>query len=261
MKVLKHILRLILYGIGGLLLLVLVIAGLTQTQFFRDRLRAVALSQLDTLLIAKAQLGEISGNLVTGFSINGITLTLRGDTILHAEQLSIRYDLFALPGKSIAVHDIILYRPVIHLVRSGAGRWNVEEMIRPTEKDTSAGAFDWPLAVRRLELRDGALSIADSLGMHEPEDDRPPDAVRYSRLNVGGLNVILSFEMRNSDYQATLSSFSCAIARTPIRVRQLTGEFRVTPSSAEVREMRMVTDSSQFRTHGGIVRDQLVRRS
>jgi len=168
MKVLKNILRIILYSIGGILLLLILLGGFSQTQFFRDRLRAVALDQLDSLLTADVILGDITGNLVTGFNVNGFTLSLRGDTVVHAEQLSIRYNLFALPTRSIAVHDVILYRPTIHLRRSAAGIWNVEEMIRPTEGDTSAGAFDWPVSVGRLELRGGTFSITDSLGIREP---------------------------------------------------------------------------------------------
>jgi len=253
MKVLKNILRIILYSIGGILLLLILLGGFSQTQFFRDRLRAVALDQLDSLLTADVILGDITGNLVTGFNVNGFTLSLRGDTVVHAEQLSIRYNLFALPTRSIAVHDVILYRPTIHLRRSAAGIWNVEEMIRPTEGDTSAGAFDWPVSVGRLELRGGTFSITDSLGIREPEGDLAFDAVRYSRLRVQDLNLVLSFQMRDTAYEAALSRFTCTIARTPIRVRQLAGIFHIAPSAVKVTDMRMVTDSSRFRLTAGIV--------
>ena len=123
MNAVKHILRWILYATGAVLLGLLVVAGMTQTQFFRDRLRSFALAQLDSVLIADVALGGIDGNLVTGFSINGITLSLHGDTLIHADQISLRYDLFALPGRSISVHDLVLYHPRIHLTRSLAGRW------------------------------------------------------------------------------------------------------------------------------------------
>ncbi len=253
MKALKNILRVILYGILGILVLFLLLAGFSQTQIFRDRLRAVALDQLDSLLTADVVLGDITGNLVTGFNVHGITLSLRGDTIVHADQLNIRYNLFALPSRSIAVHDITLYHPVIHLRRSGAGLWNIEEMIRPTEEDTSAGAFDWPVSVGHFELRDGTFSITDSVGMREPEGDLAPDAVRYNRLRVQDLNVVLSFQMRDTSYEAALSRFTCTIARTPIRIRQFTGTFHVAPSSVEVMDMRVVTDSSRFALTAGIV--------
>jgi autotransporter translocation and assembly factor TamB len=252
MNVIKHILRWILYATGGALLGLLVLAGVTQTQFFRDRVRSFALAQLDSVLTADVELGGIDGNLVTGFSINGITLSLHGDTLLHADQLSLRYDLFALPGRSIAVHDIVLYHPRIHLTRSLAGRWNVDEMVRPTEKDTSPSPFDWPIIVRRFEIRDGVLFLTDSLGMREPGDGRLPDAVRYSRMQVRDLNLALAFQMQRHAYQLDLTRLSLAIAGTPVRVRQLSGVFALTAAGADVRDMRMVTDSSRFALTAGL---------
>jgi hypothetical protein len=246
MKVLKHILRLILYGIGAVLLLLLLVAGFTQTQMFRDRLRSVALDELDTLFVADVALGEIHGNLVTGFSIDGITISLRGDTVLHADHLNIRYDLLQLWGKTVSVHDITLFRPEVHLIRSSKGKWNLDEMLRPADEDTSKNPFNWPVIVRRCEIRDGTVIITDSIGMKDPDIDRPPDAIRYSRLQVRELNTVIAFQMQQGDYHATISRFSCTVPQSPISVRQLTGDFRLSPAAARVRDLRIVTDSSRL---------------
>jgi hypothetical protein len=246
MKVLKHILRLILYGMGAVLLLLLLVAGFTQTQMFRDRLRSLALNELDSVFVADVALGEIHGNLVTGFSIDGITISLRGDTVLNADHLNIRYDLLQLWGKTISVHDVTLFRPDVRLIRSIKGKWNVDEMLRATDEDTTRNPFTWPVIVRRCEIRDGRVSIADSVGMKDPENDRLPDAIRYSTLHIRDVNTVIAFEMQHREYHATISRFACAVPGSPISVRQLTGDFKLSPASARVRDLRIVTDSSRI---------------
>jgi hypothetical protein len=246
MKVLKHILRLILYGIGAVLLLLLLVAGFTQTQMFRDRLRSMALDELDSVFVAGVALGEIHGNLVTGFSIDGITISMHGDTVLHADHLNIRYDLLQLWGKTVSVHDITLFRPEVHLTRSSKGKWNINEMLRPTEDDTTRNPFNWPVIVRRCEIRDGVVSISDSVGMQDPDNDRPRDAIRYSRLRVRDLNTVIAFQMQQGEYHASISRFSCTVPQSPISVRQLTGDFKLTQAVARVRDLRIVTDSSRI---------------
>ena len=97
----------ILKAAGGVLLLLLLIAGLTQTQLFRDSLRSFALAELDSLLVAKVSLGEIEGNLITGFQIDGMSMTLDGDTIVSTSHLDLRYNLFEIPGKTISVQSTL----------------------------------------------------------------------------------------------------------------------------------------------------------
>ena len=117
MNVLKLILRIILYVTGGVMVLLLLLGSLTQTQFFRDRLRAFALAELDSLLVAEVTMGDLHGNLVTGFSVDGLTLTLDGDTVLSASQVGVRYDLFEIASRTISFHTIVLERPTINLLR------------------------------------------------------------------------------------------------------------------------------------------------
>ena len=65
----KKIFKWLAYIAAGIIALASLVAGVSQTQFFRDRLRAFALAQLDSLLDADVRLGEIRGNLITGFTM------------------------------------------------------------------------------------------------------------------------------------------------------------------------------------------------
>ena len=245
MNVLKLILRIILYVTGGVMVLLLLLGSLTQTQFFRDRLRAFALAELDSLLVAEVTMGELRGNLVTGFSVDGLTLTLDGDTVLSASQVGVRYDLFEIASRTISFHTIVLDHPTIHLLRSPSGVWNIERIARPTPPDTTPSRFDWALQVRRLDIRQGVVMLVDSTALNEPRDpEAPRDALDYDHLVLREFALGLSFSMRDDVYRAGITRLGFVAEGTPLRVRQISGDFQVTPLQTSITDLRILTDSS-----------------
>ena len=224
MNVLKLILRIILYVTGGVMVLLLLLGSLTQTQFFRDRLRAFALAELDSLLVAEVTMGDLHGNLVTGFSVDGLTLTLDGDTVLSASQVGVRYDLFEIASRTISFHTIVLDRPTIHLLRSRSGVWNIERIAGPSPPDTTSSRFDWALQLRRLDIRQGVVMLVDSTALNEPRDPEwPRNALDYDHLVLREFTLGLSFSMRDDVYRAGITRLAFVAEGTPLRCSPRSG--------------------------------------
>ena len=108
----KKSLKIVLSVLGIIVLLLAVLAGVTQTQFFRDRLRAAVLSNLDTLFAADVYLGPLRGNLVSGFSIDSVALSVAGTPVVSAERIDLRYNLWEIPGKTLSVKALALVRQI-----------------------------------------------------------------------------------------------------------------------------------------------------
>lgn len=253
MKVVKHIARVALYAAGGIVLLLLLLAAATQTQFFRDRVRAFALAQLDSVLIAHVEMGPVTGNLVTGFAIDGLSIVLGPDTIVQARQVGLRYNIFELPGKTISVHSLVLDRPVVRMLRSRSGTWNLDAMMRPTAPDTAAAPFDWAIHLQRLEIIGGTVVLVDSTSLDDAEDpDRPPDAIDYDHIQLTDLSLALSLRIQGESYGAQITRFSAAVAGTPVRVKHMSGAFDLDSSSVRVTDFRILTDSSHVGLEAGL---------
>ncbi len=253
MRTLKRILRFALYAAGGFVLLLLVVAGLTQTQMFRDRLRSFVLAELDSALVAKVSLGEIHGNLVTGFQIDGMAMTLDGDTIVSTSRLDLKYDLFEIPGKTIAVHSLALDRPVVRLLRSHNGSWNIGRIARTTDDDTTTSRFDWAIVVKSLELRNGMVVLVDSTSLIHPADpDRPRNAVDYDEVFLDNFWLALSFSSKKDVHTADVASLRFDVRGTPLHLHELSGKFQTSPKGARVADMRIRTDSSDVRLQAAV---------
>lgn len=244
----KRFFTIALYVAVGTVGLLLLVAGITQTQFFRDRLRAAASSALDSLLVADVDLGELQGNLISGFSLGPVTIRDGGDTVLAVDRLDIRYDLFQIPGRTIAVKSVLLVHPRVNLVCGRDGIWNFHRMMRPAPADTSAGGpFTWSVVLRSFELRDGRLSVTDSSAL--PEGDTPVDAghVNYHRFRLTGVNMRSSLLYTALEQRATITALSFASDQAGVNLDSASGDFRVTPRGAFVNGLTLVTRQSHLR--------------
>jgi hypothetical protein len=264
----KKILKRILYVILGILVFLLLLAGVTQTQFFRDRLRAVVVSNLDSLLTADVALGEFTGNLVTGFSIDGISLTVGDHDLLVADRLDVRYDLFQIPGNTISIDRFTLVKPRFALIRGRDGRWNFERMIRPTSDDTSVAApLTWVVLLNRLEIQDGAVRLVDSAALAEPDHERDgPYYVEYHDVTLTGFQLVTSLAITKDEKRAEIENLSFHSVTPEITLKRFSGLFSVRKDGAVVKNMVLQTGRSDLALHaemegvdvfGGIDLEQL----
>lgn len=245
----KKILKWLAYIAATLIVIVTVVAGITQTQFFRNELRSYALEQLDSLLDAEVHLGEIQGNLIAGFSIDSVAFQVRGETFVSARRLDIHYDLFQIPSKRISVNRLILVEPHIALICGRDSIWNFHRMVRPTPDDTTSKPFDWPVAVGRLEIRNGSFRLIDSAALREPDHVlSDPRFVEYHDVTAESLNLVMTSALiAPTDKRVTINSLTF-FSRTPdIRMREFSGEFRVTEKFAEVKKLHVRTSATDLR--------------
>jgi hypothetical protein len=245
----RKFLKIAVYALGGILAFLLLLAAVTQTQFFRDRLRAAALSTITSLFDAEVHLGELRGNLVTGFSVDSIAVRVQDSPLLVAERLDLRYNLLEIPGRKISVNAITLIRPVITLQRLPGGRWNFDRMIRPPTPDTlPSPPMTWVFKIDRLEIRDGIITLVDSVSLRDPEH-RPADSteVEYHQVSLHDFNLIASGDVRPNAKTIGISLLSFVSDRPEFALKKLEGEFTITPSEALVKNLVIETNRSNLR--------------
>ncbi len=244
----KRLVRIAVWLFDGILVFVLLVAGLTQTQIFRDRLRTVALSNLDSLLIAQVHLGELRGNLITGFEIDSISVSVDGTPVVAASRLDIRYNIFALPGKTLSLSKIALFNPSFTLLRDRGGSWNFERMIRPRAGDTTAGKpFDWMVDLQELEIRGGTVVLLDSASLLRP-GHAPLDSttVEYHDFRLYNLNMVMSARLQPDEKHVRIASLSFLSDRPSLWMRRLALDALVTPQGVQIDGLTVTTDRSDF---------------
>lgn len=245
----KKILKISGIVVASLLVFILLVAGFTQTQFFRDRLRSAVLSSLDSLLLAEVQLGNLRGNIFSGFSFDHLSLKVDGDLLFVAEQLDVRYNLTGLPGKTASIDKLTLIRPTIRLATNREGVWNFERLVRPSSPDTTTGGpFDWVISVNRFEIQEGLVMLVDSSALLD-EHHSVTDSffVEYHDVALQQFNLVTSLKITPVEKQAVISSLSFVSERPNVRLEHLSGEFSATLTEASVKDLQAQTGVSRLR--------------
>ena len=112
----KRVAKRVLYVIGGLVILLALTIFYTQTQLFRDHVRSFALSQVDSLLNAEVYIGSIGGNLLTGISIDSLSIRVDSVSVIALRRFEAEYDVFSISTRVLRIRRITLVEPDIRLV-------------------------------------------------------------------------------------------------------------------------------------------------
>ncbi|MGH7637568.1 MAG: hypothetical protein ACREOK_07940 [Gemmatimonadaceae bacterium] len=117
---------------------------LTRTDWGRERVRRFVLDQLDDVVNGQVTIGRISGNLLTGATIEAFAIRdSAGRPFIVAERVSADYNILDLLTRKIDLDDVVLQNPLVVLDRPPNGKWNYQVIFAPD--DTSGPSDEKPM--------------------------------------------------------------------------------------------------------------------
>jgi len=231
-----------------MLLAVLAVLGVTNTDRGRRFVHRTALKALQSSVHGRVKLGALSGNLLSGATLDGLSITdSAGAPFLSVQRATVRWNVAALVHKRIVLDPVTLDRPVVMLVRSADKIWNYQRIF-PTDSTApkKAPGFGSWITLDNLSLEDGDILVRSAWA---PADSLSP-ARRDSAIKVAvGPESRLNIERVDSGFVQTT------------RLQRITGRLShvrladpdSTPRVFQVASLRMVAEP--FRPPALDVRD------
>ena len=150
--------------LGIVALAAIVVTILTGTDWGHERVRRMALSQLQKMVHGQVSIGRLSGNLLTGMVVHDFSIRdSAGAPFLSAEEVSANYGLAALITKKIWLKDVRLVRPLVVLDKQPGQPWNYQRIFPgdttaklPGDTLPSWGAW---IKLENLTLVDGHVVV------------------------------------------------------------------------------------------------------
>lgn len=106
------------------------VAVLSQTAWFRERIRRLAIRQADAALEGTLTIGALDGDFLNGVTLHDVTVTQGTDPVVKVGRVQLEYGLGDLLSAGRVVRRITIDHPDITAVRTPAG-WNVAHLLKP----------------------------------------------------------------------------------------------------------------------------------
>jgi hypothetical protein len=134
---------------------------LSRTDWGRERVRRFVLAQLQDIVHGQVTIGRVSGNLLTGATIDAIAIRdSLGQPFVAAERVSARYSIMDLLTRRIDLRSVRIVKPLIVVDRPPGGKWNYQRIFPPSDTTKSQRVrrqgFPW-IVLHDVTLLDGHL--------------------------------------------------------------------------------------------------------
>ena len=245
--------------IGAMAAAAIAVLVMTNTDWGRERVRRVALGALAGEAVGIVRAGKLSGNLLTGITIEDFSITdSAGLPFVSAESLQVRYRLVDFARNRVALSYARMVRPVIVLDERD-DEWNYERIFpgdTTPDTDSLPGFGDW-VSLEDVTIVDGHVQVRT-----EWEPDTTAPAVRdrlirealagEDRYRVeeipGGYQRVMSFRRIDAELPfARVMDPDTAVMRFDVARLSMTAE-PFHPPTAEVRDLagRILVDDDSL---------------
>ncbi|HEY6191409.1 MAG TPA: translocation/assembly module TamB domain-containing protein [Bacteroidota bacterium] len=251
--ILKRALRIVAYAAALTTVMLLFVAGMSQTDFFRERFRILLVSALSSKLNGSVRLGTLGGNFITSFTLDSVEVYYRDKLFVKTAKVTVQYDPLTLLQKKLTFKYFIVEQPRIHFIRSAKGDWNYEKLVKPST-DTSKGTFGWNIYLTDLELKNGILTLFDSTSATAMRGELP-DTLKhfdYGRFSLKDINVQLKASILKEDIQTHLVHSSFYSDRPAFELTHITGDFALSHAGVFANNVIAQTSRSYIELDGGV---------
>lgn len=217
-RLIRILLLVVFWFSSSIAFIFLLFLFLFQFSFFREYSIPKILSAVNSQLIAKLELDDISLSAFPRIELSGVRLITEGDTLLNCSRLYADVSIWALLNNNIKINQVFIQSPQIKLLRnSNTGVWNYERIAEPTAKKEPA-KIETMLNLKELIIDNASITYIDSLSLKN----------KNYKIIGGRINPEI---MKISDFSLRLSS--------KFNLKKLTGEL-------DLQDMQFIENISGF---------------
>lgn len=131
---------LLVFIVAPIVLGALIVLVLATTPWGNERVRRIAVSQVNRRLTGQFAIAKVRGNLFSGATLSDVQII---DSLKHpvfsARAVKVRYGFMAALRRQVVIESLVLDTPVVVLDKRSGTRWNFQSLLKPstTAKDTS----------------------------------------------------------------------------------------------------------------------------
>ena len=149
---LQRIVNVFLYAGIVLLILFMIFFAVSQTAFFRDKLKNYVVEKVNDSINGKVSIGKLDGTIFTTVILDNTVVALGQDTLLNAKRIEVKTSPLAIFLKMIHVRNVSITDADIRFIKDSAGELNLSKLVKPAPKDTTSSTFPFKIVVSNLSL-------------------------------------------------------------------------------------------------------------
>jgi hypothetical protein len=240
---LQRIVNGFLYAGLGLLILILILLGITQTSTFREYLRETVIEQANSALNGKLYIEEIDGTIFTSLLLRNTVITMEEDTLLKAEKIGVLTSPLQLLLKKIHVRHFEIQNANINLKTDKSGELNFAKLFPPSEEpDTAQSQFPFVIQIANLEFENVNLSLKD----YTVEKSSTYDQLNFNDLQVKNFNLNLDAKLNINEniYEMNLDHLSFSTNVEGLSINELEADFFINENKVIAQDIHIKTERS-----------------
>ena len=217
-----------------LAVILLLITGtllLTQTSFFKEKVKLRVIGIVEDQLNLSFNIEELDGNFYDHIILRKVELR-NADSILAAfSDLEVHYNLRPLLQKKISIDSIILNEPYVNAWQDSDSLWNFSTILPANENPSgNTKSFDYTIEAGMLTIRNGHVNIASHIAPI-------PTKINKINLSAGG-------KYSSSEMKVRLNSFQFASKDPDVELKELRGSLDMTDAGIQIDSLLLLANKS-----------------
>lgn len=253
-RVLRYFVNAMVYFVVGIIFLLMIVFGISQTTFFKEWLRDTLVETVNNEINGHLSVEEIDGTIFTSLLIKNAVLTsVEKDTVVSAGYIEVRTSPLKLLFKNIYVRNIELRDLNAKLIEEEDGELNLLKIFPPSEEpeDTTESEFPFTISIASMRLSNINFSFQN---YNYIGSTAYYPSMNFDDLRIKNLNLSLSAfaDLNKYDFQLQLDKLSFEPNFTFFNLKNLSGRFLLTRNAAGIEDLNIETEDTELNLSAGI---------
>jgi hypothetical protein len=220
-------LRWLLWAVAGIAILAIAAYVVIESSWGRNRALAVLVDRANRALVGELRVEAIHGSVLGDVTLQGVSLTLDGETVFAAEAVRARYSPWELLFGDLGLDTVTVTKPNLRAVESADG-WNVAKVL--PERDPNAPRSKFEFTIGTVEVVDGTVEVR---------------ALDAEPRRIAGLQLVTGFDYDGGHVALDVDRGALRDADTDVAVRELEGLIEIGDAGISVDDVHVVTEASE----------------